>query len=333
MKRLSVENAKGVLARHDLVETGEAVNVTPLSGGVSSTVLLCETPKERYVLKQPQAEFATEDRWVVDTGRGRVEFAVGRFLHRHLGRRIVPLLAYDHVDDILIMKAAPRGWRTWKERLMDGDVRIETGRAAGRLLAGVHAMTLDLDDPDLFREDTLFREQRIDPYFVTAAKREPSVKEPLEALAASFFGRDDLVHGDFSPKNLFVDPAMEEVRLIDHEVATRGDAAFDLGFCLTHLVLKSIHLPDHRDALHETARVFLHTYQDARPDEATDPLYAREERALHWLGACLLARAVGKSKAEYLDAAGRETARRTGLAFVMEPPKRLQDALERTDGT
>lgn len=328
MKRLGDDTAGRVLARHDLLEPGEELTTKDLSGGVSSAVVLCETPRERYVLKQPMPEFAVAERWIVDTVRAKVEYEVGRFLHTYFGRHIIQILAYDHVDDILVMKAAPRGWKTWKEHMLKGEVRPETGRSAGRLLAGIHALGQDLDDPMTFRHDDLFREQRIDPYFVTAAQREPAAKERLEDLSARFFERFDLVHGDFSPKNLFTDPAMAEVRLIDHEVATRGDAAFDLGFCLTHLVMKGVHLPNHRAVLHETATTLLQVYQDARPDDERDPLYAREERALAWLGACLLARAVGKSRAEYLTEGQRERVRKLGLSILDARPKRLDAALQ-----
>jgi aminoglycoside phosphotransferase (APT) family kinase protein len=48
------------------------------------------------------------------------------------------------------------------------------------------------------------------------------------------------VHGDFSPKNLLVWEG--RVMLIDCEVGHYGDPAFDLGFFVTHLVLKAIWL-------------------------------------------------------------------------------------------
>ena len=49
-----------------------------------------------------------------------------------------------------------------------------------------------------------------------------------------------LVLGDFSPKNILVHSG--GLILLDFECAHAGDAAFDLGFFLSHLVLKAIHM-------------------------------------------------------------------------------------------
>ena len=46
-----------------------------------------------------------------------------------------------------------------------------------------------------------------------------------------------LVLGDFSPKNILVHSA--GLILLDFECAHAGDAAFDLGFFLSHLLLKN----------------------------------------------------------------------------------------------
>ena len=45
--------------------------------------------------------------------------------------------------------------------------------------------------------------------------------------------------GDFSPKNILVHAG--GLILLDFECAHAGDPAFDLGFFLSHLVLKAIH--------------------------------------------------------------------------------------------
>ena len=47
------------------------------------------------------------------------------------------------------------------------------------------------------------------------------------------------VHGDYSPKNMLIDP-QGQLMLLDFECAHAGDPAFDLGFFLTHLFLKGL---------------------------------------------------------------------------------------------
>ena len=50
-----------------------------------------------------------------------------------------------------------------------------------------------------------------------------------------------LVHGDVSPKNILVGP--DGPVLLDAECAWFGDPAFDLAFCLNHLLLKCLWTP------------------------------------------------------------------------------------------
>ena len=90
-------------------------------------------------------------------------------------------------------------------------------------------------------DTSLFDELRVDPYYRTAARRHPDLAPRIEALIAAMDRPDDertLVLGDFSPKNILVHAG--GLILLDFECAHAGDPAFDLGFFLTHLMLKEI---------------------------------------------------------------------------------------------
>ena len=113
--------------------------------------------------------------------------------------------------------------------------------------------------------------------------------------------------GDWSPKNLLVYP--DRVLALDFEVAHRGDPAFDVAFLLTHLVMKSVHLPARRDAPAECRRRVPRGIRRR-------PFPSRE--SLAELGCLLLARVDGKSPAEYLTEPERETAR----ALAYDAPAR-----------
>ncbi|MBN7552553.1 phosphotransferase, partial [Mycobacteroides abscessus subsp. abscessus] len=67
-----------------------------------------------------------------------------------------------------------------------------------------------------------------------------------------------LVHGDVSPKNIIV--TRDGPVLTDAECAWYGDPAFDLAFCLNHLLLKRIWKPQHRALLQETSTRLLTAY-------------------------------------------------------------------------
>src|SRR5690606_30531474 len=64
-----------------------------------------------------------------------------------------------------------------------------------------------------------------------------------------------LVHGDLSPKNILTHPTT--AILLDAECAWFGDPAFDLAFCLTHLLLKSRVRPDRAGPVREAAERLL----------------------------------------------------------------------------
>ncbi len=86
---------------------------------------------------------------------------------------------------------------------------------------------------------TLFDELRVDPYYRTlAARRDPMPRRRSTRLIASLAAHPrSLVHADFSPKNLLVSAG--GLMLVDFETGHYGDPAFDLGFFLSHLVLKA----------------------------------------------------------------------------------------------
>ena len=94
-----------------------------------------------------------------------------------------------------------------------------------------------------WRTRRLFDELRLDPYYRTIARAHPEIAPRIAALIAAMDVPPDertLVLGDFSPKNILVHS--EGLLLLDFECAHGGDATFDLGFFLSHLILKTIHM-------------------------------------------------------------------------------------------
>ena len=76
--------------------------------------------------------------------------------------------------------------------------------------------------------------------------RIPTWRRGLKALVATTqANKRALVHGDVSPKNILGGPAGPV--FLDAECAWWGDPAFDLAFCLNHLLLKCLWTPRARD--------------------------------------------------------------------------------------
>ncbi|MBC9729615.1 hypothetical protein H8R17_34080, partial [Streptomyces sp. TRM68367] len=96
-----------------------------------------------------------------------------------------------------------------------------------------------------------------------------------------------------------------------------GDPAFDLAFCVNHLLLKSLVVPEDRAALLRSARVLAEEYARCVDWE---PRPALEERAATLLPALLLARVDGKSPVEYLTHDRHRLFVRTVAAALLRAP-------------
>ena len=108
------------------------------------------------------------------------------------------------------------------------------------VLARIHAFSAAR--PQLaaeFATDAIFFDIRLEPYLLATAARHPDLAPRIEALVKTTQANTvALVHGDVSPKNILV--GAEGPVLIDAECAWWGDPAFDIAFCLNHLLLKCL---------------------------------------------------------------------------------------------
>jgi aminoglycoside phosphotransferase (APT) family kinase protein len=133
-----------------------------------------------------------------------------------------------------------------------------------------------------------------------------------------------LVHGDVSPKNILVGPSGPV--FLDAECAWYGDPAFDLAFCLNHLLLKMVPLPRASRQLARSYDELASRYLAGVTWEGPDGL---EARTAALLPALLLARIDGKSPVEYItDERDRAKVRRAAMPVVASPPERLRDLLD-----
>ena len=137
----------------------------------------------------------------------------------------------------------PADHRLWKADLMAGRVDLEFAAAVGGRLAAIHRATAgDAAVAAMFPTGPLFEALRLEPYLRATARRHPALAARLEALAdRTAATKLALVHGDVSPKNIMAGP--DGPVFLDAECAWYGDPAFDLAFCLNHLLLKCLAAP------------------------------------------------------------------------------------------
>jgi aminoglycoside phosphotransferase (APT) family kinase protein len=118
-----------------------------------------------------------------------------------------------------------------------------------------------------------------------------------------------LVHGDVSPKNILA--GARGPVFLDAECAWYGDPAFDLAFCLNHLLLKCLWVPASRAAFLDCFDALAASYLDSVSFEDI------EERAASLLPALLLARVDGKSPVEYLTHDHKEFVRAAARELLL----------------
>jgi aminoglycoside phosphotransferase (APT) family kinase protein len=241
-------------------------------------------------------------------------------------------LAHDVEAGLFAMSfLAPEQYPVWKAQLLDGTVIPGVAAQVGGLLARLHAASANR--PDLAKEfDSLenFHALRLEPYLLASATRHPDLADRLQALAERTAAMASaLVHGDVSPKNILVGP--HGPVLLDAECAWYGDPAFDLAFCLNHLLLKSLVRPICAPAMSQSFSQLVESYFELATFESRVLL---ESRAAELLPSLLLARIDGKSPVEYLVGRHPEQTfvRRIARVFLETPVAQLATIATAWDG-
>jgi aminoglycoside phosphotransferase (APT) family kinase protein len=135
-----------------------------------------------------------------------------------------------------------------------------------------------------------------------------------------------VVHGDVSPKNILAGPRGPV--FLDAECAWYGDPAFDLAFCLNHLLLKCVWVPQASAGFLRCFNALSDAYLGASAFEGV------EARAASLLPALLLARVDGKSPVEYLTSnAQKEQVRSVARPLLEAPVSRLSEVAKAWQGS
>jgi tRNA A-37 threonylcarbamoyl transferase component Bud32 len=346
MLLLDTGNAEAYLRDAGRLDPDDRVEITALPGGVSNQVLYIAFPAEPtrdFVLKQAREQLRVADPWFCGVDRIWREVEVLRTCEQVLSGALASsatslvrtprILFEDQENYCFCMEAAPREHTVWKRQLLTGDSATEktNGEIAtqcGRLLGLLHRGTWgDVQIAAALDDRRIFDELRLDPYYRTLARRFPADATVLAGLVEAVLSRRlCLVHADFSPKNLLVYPG--GLMMVDFETGHYGDPAFDLGFFLTHLVLKAFyHAPRHEPLLQLTAR-FWAGYREtlASPAGGED----LERHAVRNFAGCAWARLDGKSPVEYLtDPRRRDQVRTLCRGILADPPATWDETLDR----
>lgn len=317
------------LHSHRLIRSDDVPQICTLTGGVSSRTVLVEPHGQPpFVMKQALTKLRVAADWFSSPNRIHRE-AQGMRSLRELAPQgsITTLLSEDFSEHLIAMSAVPRPNFTWKELLLSRPPEPGHFEEFAEILGQIHSRSHgDSLLAELFDDRTEFESLRLEPYYRHSASVIPEAKAFVEDLIEETLNqRLALVHGDYSPKNILVHE--NRFVLVDHEVIHFGDPAFDVGFSLTHLLAKALHLEQCRREMLTSAGLYVSRYLrcvcSAGFDEGFEP------RACRHTIACLLARVVGKSPFEYLTDTERNWQRNAALALTVNPPSRLSNLIHR----
>jgi aminoglycoside phosphotransferase (APT) family kinase protein len=268
-----------------------------LSGGVSSEIWKVG----EVCVKRALPRLRTAQRWEAPIERNRYERLWLEAAGAAAPGATPRILAADDGAGVFAMQYLPLP--VWKERLRQGDARPAFAAQVGATLAAIHSATANRADvAERFATDAIFYSIRLEPYLVATGMAHPDLQPIFQSLVRRTAGtKACLVHGDVSPKNILV--ANHGPVFLDAECAWYGDPAFDLAFCLNHLLLKCLWTPSARAAFLDCFDALSGSYlQNVSFKDV-------EARTASLLPALLLARVDGKSPVEYLSDAQRDFVR------------------------
>ena len=297
-----------------LATPGQSVDAQNLTGGVSSNVMKVSVDGHSFCLKQALPKLKVAKDWTAPIDRVFSEIDWMLTVAPIVPDAVPKILGIDRATGCFAMEFLPQEmFSNWKADLLRGKVDAGIASELGRVLGLIHSRTAH--DPLLaqkFATDDNFYALRLEPYLAETARNHPSLSTTLLAvLDRTASTRLALVHGDISPKNILIGPRGPVI--LDAECAWYGDPAFDLAFCLNHLLLKAMHVSG-KGAECLAAYTAMSTAYLDRLD--WEPPADFEQRICALLPCLTLARVDGKSPAEYLAEPERVRVRQAAIRLI-----------------
>jgi len=311
-----------------LIAQDEPCEIKALPGGVSCDVYAVRTAARTFCVKRALSKLRVAVDWRAPAERSKAEVAWMGLVAGIDPRWVPEILGEDRARNLFAMEYfPPETFPVWKSLLADGTADAAFAARVGETVGRIHAATAGRDDvAHDFANPVQFRALRIDAYLLHAAEKNPDVAKPIKAMAQGITqARIALMHGDVSPKNILSGP--EGPVFLDAETCCYGDPAFDLAFCLNHLLLKGVWHPEHAALYAASFAALKDAYFTQLDWEEPAGL---EERTARLLAAFLLARIDGKSPVEYITSDNDKAfVRATAKKFLNGRTASLDDMLAR----
>jgi 5-methylthioribose kinase len=308
-----------------------------LAWGVSNVVMRISLKTgDDFVLKQSREQLQTEKPWFSRLDRIWRETDYIRTVAPLLPSGVIPhVLFEDRENYVFAMEAVEADHIVWKAELLAGRADPQIAITAGEYLATIHRETaFDEELKIRWRDHEVFIQLRVDPFYCSIAEVHPEIRFPIRRMTEEMFQNTlCAVHADFSPKNILI--TKHGLSLVDFETGHFGDPAFDLGFFLSHLLLKTVLHADDCENFLNLARKFWNSYSNEMESltRSEKKPFAEDElqrRTILHLAGCMLARIDGTSTVDYLSGQTRqEFVRNFCRDIFFNPPSCLSEVFER----
>ena len=312
------------IEKSGLVPRGMSARFERLPGGVSSDIWLVHAGDRSFCVKRALAQLRVAADWRAPIERNTKEAGWIKAVAGFMPEAVPALLAENAAAGMFAMDyLPPQSFEVWKSQLQRGHVLPATAAEIGRRLVRIHSKFARSPAAAAeFATDAIFHAIRLEPYLLATARAHPDRAAVLgELVETTAHTKLTLVHGDVSPKNILVGP--QGPVFIDAECAWFGDPAFDLAFCLNHLLLKCLWVPEAAVRLLTAFQSLTETYLQGVDWESRQDVDGRAARLLPGL---FLARIDGKSPVEYLtEERDKDTVRRVARLLLAFPPDRLAE--------
>ena len=238
------------LSRMDLLRPGEQpTGSVPLSGGVSSDIMRVDLERGSICVKRALPRLRVEADWRAPIERNRYEAGGCGTVGAILPDAVPRVLGDDRETGMFAMPfLEPVNHPVWKAQLRDGTIS-DVARAMSVPHRRDHPQSHG-GDPGIaagFATDQSSFLSGSSPIWRRPRGLTRSRGSLADLVRATSTTKRALVHGDVSPKNILVGP--QGPVFLDAECAWYGDPAFDLAFCLNHLLLKCLWRPQRRRPL------------------------------------------------------------------------------------
>ena len=274
------------------------VNVSSLSGGVSSEIYKVDTQYNSFCVKKALRQLKVKKVWKADTIRSYYEYLWLKKVKKILPKSVPKVFKYSRKNNFLILEYLDtKKYSVLKNDLLSGKVDCKAISALSKKLSIVHANLKSENNKKIFqRHNFNFINLRIAPYLFELKKNYSELNNYIKQVSNNLINyQHTVIHGDFTPKNILVNSSNQII--LDAEVASYGDPSFDIVSMLNHLLIKIIFVRKNKNKLIKALRLCFNNYFNNVTWEDRQSLISRSN---YLLPAMILARVDGKSPVEYL---------------------------------